>query len=206
MTKKEQFLKIFPENLKKYENLEVMAELFIDTIIQEAEPAMERLLIYLNMELQRDETLDKLACHWNVDFYETTMPREQKIKMIKDSFYFKSTKGTKGVLQKSLDIVYLGTKVKEWFEYGGNRYYFKIISDKIFDENEIKRIIDFVTVYKNVRSTLETIESNILYPTAILIGNNSGYSSNFESSNNRNCFNVASGSYLSSIMKVSQGG
>lgn len=206
MNKKEEFLRVFPENLKKYKNLRAIAESYAENFDLEVTSKMELLEIYLKMENQKDETLDKLAWQWDVDFYNSGLPKSQKIDLIKNSLYFNSTKGTKAVLQQALDIVYLGAIVEEWFEYGGDPYCFKVISDKIFDESELKKIIDFVATYKNARSTLETISSKIIYPTEVLVGNTSGYSSNMESGNNRSKFNVASGSYLSSIMKVAQGG
>lgn len=204
MNKKDQYLMIFPENLKKYKNLKIMSELFVEPIEKEAEPALDKLLIYLNMELQTDEVLDKLAWHWDVDFYEITMPREQKIELIKDSFYLKSTKGTKGVLQRALDIVYTGAIVKEWFEYkDGKPFFFKIVSDKIFTIEEIDKINEFIKIYKNVRSTLEGIESKTSYPGQISLGNGTGVSSTLKAFN-ENIFNVGLGSYLTSRTRTSQ--
>ena len=55
--------------------------------------------------------------------------------------------------------------MEEWFEYGGEPYYFKIsvdINNKPYYETTEQSLIDLITANKNVRSKLENLIINIL--------------------------------------------
>ena len=69
-------------------------------------------------------------------------------------------RGTKYSLVRVLEILGLNGKVTEWFEYGGDPYYFRIsidMNDKGFDEFTEQQLLDLITANKNVRSHLESL-------------------------------------------------
>ena len=63
--------------------------------------------------------------------------------------------GTKYAVETALRNVYKGASIKEWFEYGGRPYYFKInidTSGSSLAENAYADILNKVQFYKNLRS------------------------------------------------------
>lgn len=194
----------FPENLKKYSNLNSMAIIFCEQIVKEILPDVNILSFYLNWESLSDETLDELAVNWNVEYYSSEFSKEKKIELIKNSYEFKKNKGTTGILEDSLKVVNSTIKVSEWFQYtGGKPFFYKINSKDHFSLDEINKILSTIKVYKNIRSTLESIDTDKKYPGEILLGNGTGVLSKFKTYNENN-FNLGLGSYLTSRLKVSQ--
>lgn len=146
----------FPENLKKYSNLNSMAIIFCEQIVKEILPEVNILSFYLNWDSLSDETLDELAVNWNVEHYNSEFSKEKKISLIKNSYELKKNKGTNGVLESALKIIVQDLDVQEWYKYGGNPYMFKlVVSGKLPSEEEITKIYKTVNDYKNTRSTLE---------------------------------------------------
>lgn len=194
----------FPENLKKYSNLNSMAIIFCEQIVKEILPEVNILSFYLNWESLSDETLDELAVNWNVEYYNSEFPKEQKIELIKNSYEFKKNKGTTGILEDSLKVINQTIKISEWFQYkNGKPFFYKINSKDHFSSDEINRILSTIKVYKNVRSTLEKIETDKKYPGQMLLGAGTGVLSKLKTYNENN-FNLGLGSYLTSRLKVSQ--
>lgn len=194
----------FPENLKKYSNLNSMAILFCEQIVKEILPEVNILSFYLNWDSLSDETLDELAVNWNVEYYNSEFPKEKKVELIKNSYEFKKNKGTTGILEDSLKVVNSTIKVSEWFEYrDGKPFFYKINSKDHFSLDEINKILSTIKVYKNIRSTLESIETDKKYPGEILLGSGTGVLSKLKAFN-ENIFNVGLGSYLTSRIRTSQ--
>lgn len=194
----------FPENLKKYSNLNSMAIIFCEQIVKEILPEVNILNFYLNWESLSDETLDELAVNWNVEYYNSEFPKDKKIELIKNSYEFKKNKGTTGILEDSLKVVNPTIKVSEWFKYkDGKPFFYKINSKDHFSLDEINKILSTIKVYKNVRSTLEGIETDKKYPGEIILGSGTGVLSKLKAFN-ENVFNVGLGSYLTSRIKTSQ--
>ena len=159
MNKHKERTTIFPENLKKYNNLRKISESFSLVLRDEVDCKIEQLKIYQNIEKQTDSILDELAWHWNVDFYSPELEKTKKIELIKNSYYHHSRKGTSGVLESALKTVIEAMEVKEWYTYEGNPYMFKlIVSGEMITEEKIKKVYELVNNYKNMRSTLEGFE------------------------------------------------
>lgn len=69
-------------------------------------------------------------------------------------------KGTKWAIQQVLETLSLNGQIQEWFEYGGQPYYFRIdvdLSDRGIDEATYDALVELVNEYKNVRSHLEAL-------------------------------------------------
>lgn len=157
MSKHNEYLSVYPENLKKYKNLKTIANNFTENFDVEVTSKINLLKIYQEMENQKEETLDKLAWQWDVDFYSSELPKSQKIDLIKNSLYFNSTKGTRAVLQQSLDAVFFGITIEEWFQATPKMlpYTFNLYAiNPIFSTQKIDEILRMVKYYKNARSTL----------------------------------------------------
>lgn len=74
-------------------------------------------------------TLDEMAYELNIPWYDSTAPLSTKREIIKKSDLVYSKLGTKYAIEQIISA-YFGTgELQEWFDYGGEPYHFKILSD-----------------------------------------------------------------------------
>ena len=96
---------------------------------------------------------------YHVDYIDSNITRETKIKLIKRSIFSHFNKGTVGGIKEICEILFNGNvEIIEWFKYGGNPGYFKVNTNGNLSNYEgYKKIIEVVEQYKNIRSWLEGI-------------------------------------------------
>ncbi|MBK9080227.1 MAG: phage tail protein I [Hyphomicrobium sp.] len=73
-----------------------------------------------------EHLLPYLAQAWSVDEWDPAWPVAQRRQVIKDAPAFHKIKGTPEAIQRALSALSIGAIVREWFEYGGSPYRFKI--------------------------------------------------------------------------------
>ena len=103
--------------------------------------------------------LDELAWQFKVDFYSVDYPLNVKRNLIKNAKKIHKTRGTPAAVENLLSSIFGKATLYEWFEYGGEPYFFKV---KVEVENNINLLLEkfeesLVNV-KNCRSHLEKIE------------------------------------------------
>lgn len=174
---KDEIYSLLPENLKKYRNLSGVAFAFAKSIENEQEDTgipmhlpldlrvqgiktikedVEKLKLYSNIKNLDDKILDQLAWQWNVEFYSSGLSKTKKIEMINRSYFHHITKGTVGSLESALKAIVSNLEVKEWYEYGGSPFMFRLIVEgDMLTEEEIATVYKLVDIYKNVRSYLD---------------------------------------------------
>lgn len=99
-------------------------------------------------------------------------PIEVKRRTIRDSIQVHRRLGTKYAVEKALGAVYPGTKVEEWFEYGGDPYKFRVVigaTEAGITADRQAAVLDRVRFYKNLRSHLEAISYQIEKRTAVKV-------------------------------------
>lgn len=106
-----------------------------------------------------EDVIDALAWQWHVDFYEPGISLAQKRTLVKTSIAQHRRKGTPWAVEQVVKAILNEGIVQEWFEYGGEPYYFRVIKidgqmpdAAIYDR--LKKAIDTV---KNTRSWLEGV-------------------------------------------------
>lgn len=120
--------------------------------------------IYSRIEELDENVLDVLAYDFHVDWYDYNYPIEIKRNLIKDSIKVHKYLGTKYAVETALKNVYPNSYIKEWFEYGGNPFFFRIfvnVSKYGINAEQQKKIQKEVESYKNLRSKLEKISFNL---------------------------------------------
>ncbi|CEG29788.1 phage tail protein I [Bacillus sp. B-jedd] len=169
---------LLPSSLKSDSFVEALAGAFqkeIRSAYQEAES-----LASLN-EVDRlpEPLMDFLAYQKHVDFYETTLPIEQKRELVKKAQFFHRIKGTPAAVEELISAVFGEGKVVEWFEYGGRPYTFKVVtSNSAVTLEKAEQFIRALDSVKNGRSHLEKVEvtqsegTSIYYAGVIHIGEN----------------------------------
>lgn len=107
-----------------------------------------------------------------VDSVNISYPIEVKRRTIRDSIQVHRRLGTKYAVEKALGAVYPGTKVEEWFEYGGDPYKFRVVigaTEAGITADRQAAVLDRVRFYKNLRSHLEAISYQIEKRTAVKV-------------------------------------
>jgi phage tail P2-like protein len=145
---------LLPESLKKDPEILAMADA-LTPIFQQIYQLTSRVKFYDGIP---DELLDFIAYEENVDFYDINMTVEQKRALIERAQLVHRLKGTPAAIEEVAAIFFKNAKVREWFEYGGNPFFFKIETDETFkNESEIARLFRLIEKTKNKRSRLEGV-------------------------------------------------
>ena len=152
-------LDILPDSILQDEQVAAAAKA-LDTELQKVTAATIEALHLPRLDELPETVLDLLAWQWHVDFYEPLgMDVETKRKLIKQSIAWHRMKGTPAAVEAVVSAAFDTSTVQEWFEYGGQPYYFKVVTEDVTTEKEkldgMRRAIASV---KNARSWLESIE------------------------------------------------
>lgn len=148
---------LLPPSLKNDPDVQAASEA-ADAKFFETAKLSEVVLIFPNLGKQPEEVIDHLAYQLHVDFYELNLPLEQKVKLVETSIMWHMKKGTRSAVEEIVSIIFRDAKVREWFEYGGKPYYFRLeIEDTLTESTDYKRLLRLVNATKNERSWLENI-------------------------------------------------
>lgn len=116
--------------------------------------------IYSRIDELDDAMLDELAWQFSVDWYEATLNIEKKRALIKNAFKLHRIKGTPEALLNVVTTIFGRTLLKEWWEYGGKPYFFKLdidITEQGASKENLEKLDDLIQKYKNVRSWVDVI-------------------------------------------------
>lgn len=138
------------------ENLVDVAKV-IDEKLHELDAASVLVLLYPRIDELESELVDALAIALHVDYYDASLPLDKRRALVKNSTRWHMRKGTKGVVQEMVATVWDGCNVEEWFEYGGEPYYFRVVNITAahVDEDVIRKVLRAIYATKNERSWLE---------------------------------------------------
>ena len=117
-------------------------------------------LVYPRIDELPEELLDILAYDLHVDWYDYAYTLETKRNVLKGSVDIHKRMGTKYAVEKAISAVYRTAAVKEWFDYGGEPYHFKVtvnIGDTGLEEETTRQIEEKMWFYKNLRSHCDGI-------------------------------------------------
>ena len=100
----------------------------IDTVAEEVKTLdyTDESQIYTRLDTAPETVLDVLAVDWKIDWYDTGYDIEQKRRIVKTALNIRRTMGTAGAARTQADAIYPGTKLEEWFEYGGTHGKFRL--------------------------------------------------------------------------------
>ena len=100
-----------------------------DTLSRDAFARLKLLSRWDKIDQLSEAELDEMAWELNIQWYDSTAPIETKRAVIRNSDRVYAKLGTPyAVAQIIAD--YFGTgEVREWYQYGGKPYHFKVLSD-----------------------------------------------------------------------------
>ena len=108
-----------------------------------------------------ENVIDLLAESLHVDFYEPLgMDIDTKRSYVRDALLWHRIKGTPAAVERVLSRAFAKAQVAEWFEYGGDPYFFRIYiditsDDEPADRDTLNRLRRAVHDSQNARSWLE---------------------------------------------------
>lgn len=151
------FLKLIPEFMSNDDAVKVFAEV-LNEVTHKISLKFESLSTWSHIDILTETELDELAWELNIDWYNKSASIDVKREIVKNSDLIHARRGTKWAVEQLVKSYFGSGKVKEWFEYDGNPYRFKVftsnseITDKLTTE-----FIKAVEKSKNVRSWLDAV-------------------------------------------------
>jgi phage tail P2-like protein len=119
---------------------------------------IEALWSLIDIDSIPEEKLPLLAGNLGFEFAEI-LPASYR-KQLANAIDLHKFKGTKYAVQKALESVGVSGEIKEWFEYDGEPYRFKVdlgIQDREITPELRNKLLQLINEYKNERSWLEEI-------------------------------------------------
>lgn len=162
---------LVPQNLRNDPKVKAAAE-SIDQQLKAVTELVDRTAIIHNIDTLSEQWLDQLAYQWHVDFYEPSLPIEQKRELVKNSLPWHKRKGTPSAVEELIRTIFYSGDVVEWWEYGADPGFFKvIITDPSATNERAHEFLAAVNSVKNVRSWLDVVEIKNVDDLPLYFGN-----------------------------------
>lgn len=163
-------IELLPPNLQN-DNDAIAVCSAIDKGFIEVVDSIKNVLTFADIDNASSEVVDLLAFELNTDFYDNTLPLYKRKEIVNNALIYHLTKGTPYAVELLVTNAFDDGLVEEWFEYGGDPFYFKITtSDAIIDVNKVNQLVAAVNSVKNERSRLESININRPSPLQKYVG------------------------------------
>ena len=115
------------------------------------------LLIYIIDDVD-SSALPYLAHQFHIEGWELAQTEQEKRNLIKRAIELHRYKGTKWSVINALSAAGYEVDLKEWFEYNGDPYKFRVLVKSVIqDEDRYRKLTELINEYKNVRSWLDAI-------------------------------------------------
>jgi phage tail P2-like protein len=153
-------MRILPGVLAADPNAAALAQMLAAAFAEEHQ-LIDLARIYSRIDELPESLLDILAYDFKADWYDYDATVAVKRRLIKTCVAVHRTIGTKSAVETALGAVYPGSHIKEWFEYGGAPYHFKLtvdVTDSGFTLAQYQAMIYRLQYYKNLRSHLGGVE------------------------------------------------
>lgn len=148
---------LLPSSLKNDERT-VAAAAAASEQLQCIDVQRELLHVIANMDWAEEDIIELLAWQWHVDVWDDALSLAAKRTLVKNSIPWHRRKGTPEVVEEMARLILGTARITEWFEYGGEPYFFRVECSALIQDTEtFDRVIELVLAVKNVRSCLEAV-------------------------------------------------
>lgn len=148
-----------PPVLRNDPKMQILSRV-IEKELQENARMIKTNVIYARIDELPEKLLDVLAYDLHVDWYDYDYPVQVKRNLIKTSVRIHKKLGTVYAVETALGALHPRSEIVEWFDYGGEPFYFRIVLD--VSESRVKaslaKIIDTVNIYKRLTTHIETVK------------------------------------------------
>lgn len=152
-------MNLLPPNLRRDSKLAAAAK-SLESDMHQIATAISKLSLYDRLDSLNDAEADELAWDFHVDFYDTDLPLEQKRELVKNSIRLHRIKGTPAAIEDLVTILFGEGKVEEWYEYGGEPGYFRVMTNN--PEVTLDRAQEFYRAVESVKRLSAHLEEVIL--------------------------------------------
>lgn len=152
-------LAFLPRFLRKNKSVYSLV-IAIDTVLKEVLSkfqSMKRMEKISSGDLTEEE-IEFLLWEKHVDYFDKTLTREQKIKLIQNAEKAHLLKGTRYALDEQLNIIFGDLTVQEWFEYKAEPYHFRVLSNTLMADSTLIKINRTIEEFKNTKSLFEGVQ------------------------------------------------
>lgn len=132
--------------------------------------ACEKISVYAAIDVATDEVLDLLAIELNTQYYDTSLNIDAKRRLIKGTLSWYMKAGTPAAIEELIQAVFGEGTVQEWFEYGGDPFYFKVKTNATLTPEISTLFSEMLQRVKNARSHIEAIEIHRTIEQEIMTG------------------------------------
>ena len=117
--------KLLPKFMKADET-DVALSHAMDVLLAEPANRAKILRKWDQIDNMNDAQLDEMAWEFNIDWWDSSFSLETKRSVIRTCYRVHEKRGTKWAVEELITSAFEMGKVTEWFEYGGQPYWFKI--------------------------------------------------------------------------------
>lgn len=114
--------------------------------------------VYCSIDTAPHKVLDLLARELRTQYYSDSLDIETKRSLVRNTLIWYMTAGTPAAVEELVAVVFGEGEVSEWFEYGGEPYWFKIKTNALLTEDMTTYFSEMIRRVKNTRSHIEAIE------------------------------------------------
>lgn len=118
--------------------------------------------------------LDLLAWQLHVEGYDEAVSLKAKREMIWASVILHRKRGTPWAVRHGLETtLQVPAEISEWFDYGGEPYFFRVtldVSGTAIDARALENAVKVIFAHKNVRSWLEWLRTKTVRKLPLTIG------------------------------------
>jgi len=149
---------LIPPNLQSDDKVRAAAEA-LDAELKKVTQLIPATALLHMIDTLPERWVDELAWQWHVDFYDPTLDLKIRRELVKNSFRWHKRKGTPSAVTELIATVFGSGDVVEWYEYGGQPGYFRVVtSDPAATTERAQQFLDAINSVKNARSWLESIQ------------------------------------------------
>lgn len=114
--------------------------------------------VYCSIDTMPDKILDLMAVELRTQYYSDSLDLETKRALVRNTLIWYMTAGTPAAVEELVAAVFGEGEVVEWFEYGGEPYWFKIVTNALLTEDMVTYFSEMIRRVKNTRSHIGAIE------------------------------------------------
>lgn len=118
--------------------------------------AVKKALALADIDDLQEDAVDLLALETHADYYNQSLPLQTRRNIVKSSGFIHRFQGTPASIERLTSTVLGMSIVKEWFEYGGAAYTYRLLTtNNSVDEDQYQEILRMLTATVNARSHLD---------------------------------------------------
>lgn len=152
-------LDLLPQSLKQDPEVCAIAQA-LDPEFQEISATIVQTMVLHNVDNLPEDVLGLLAWQFHVDFYDPGLDIDQKRALVKSAIRRHRMKGTPAAVEELMQQVFGDGTVEEWFEYDGQPYHFRVVTNNMAVTNEQAEL--FVRALKSVTRQTAVLDTIII--------------------------------------------